>query len=172
MQDLLLVMEAYLDSKGIDHFRDEMDRISFNLRFGGTSYHCHVAQDGWIMRIDALWNERIAIDEAEQAECVLTRLSSIPGAIGNTLYNPARGEVVYCTSVDLSHVVLKVDRVESILETLLDPFNVKLLATEMVLDGRLPESAAVEVYAVWHRERLANMIRQIVEGTGIDPSMN
>ncbi|MGH7213638.1 MAG: hypothetical protein ACREIT_02565 [Tepidisphaeraceae bacterium] len=172
MVDLLLVVEAFLDGEGLCHHRDDANRLCFDFPFGRTSYDCRVHQAGQVLVLNAMWSARVAADEIERAGRVLVRLSRTGNRSGDTRFSPTSGRLKYTTSVDVSMSTLTVERVGTILETLLDPFNVKILAMELVLDGQLPEDAAVDIYEEWDRDRIAALMRPLLEGGGPDPSLN
>lgn len=172
MVDSLLVVEAFLDAKGLCHRRDDANRVCFDLPFGRTSYDCRVHQTGQILILNAMWSGRVASNEVERAERVLVRLSRTGNGNGDTRFSPTSGRLKYTTSVDVSMSTLTADRVGTILETLLDPFNVKILAMEFVLDGQLPEDAAVGAYEEWDRDRAAALMQPLLEAGGPDPSLN
>jgi hypothetical protein len=170
MVDLLLVVEAFLDGEEIVHRRDEQNGVCFDLPFGRTSYDCRVVAEDRKLIVSALWHGRIDSDDAERAQRVLTRLSNTGDSGGNTHFNPALGKLMFTSSVDMSCADVTVDQVASILEKLLDPFNVRILAMQMVLSGRLPEAAAVDCYAEWNRKRIADLMKPMRDGG--DPSLN
>jgi hypothetical protein len=172
MVDLLLVVEAYLDCQGIVRRRDAEDAVCFDLPFGRTSYECRVAAEGRKLIVSALWHGQVDPDDADRAQRVLTRLSNTGESSGKTCFNPARGKLMFTTSVDMTCADLTVERVGSTLETLLDPFNVKVLAMQMCLDGQLAEDAAVDCYAEWNRRRIAALLKPLSEGDGADPTLN
>ncbi len=171
MEDLLLVVEAFLDAEGIAHQRDETGEVTFDLPFGRTSYRCEVGQSGRTLTLAALWIGRIPSERGDSARELLTRLSNTASRSGDTFLSPHRGQLKYFSSVDLSQSHLTVERVSAILETLLDPFNVKVLAMSMVFDGELSADAAVNCYAEWDRKRLAALMYPF-SGKAGDSSMN
>ncbi|HEX8524849.1 MAG TPA: hypothetical protein VF669_21535 [Tepidisphaeraceae bacterium] len=172
MVDLLLVVEAFLDGENIVHRRDQENAVCFDLPFGRTSYDCRVVAEDRKLIVGALWRGRVDTDDAERAQRLLTRLWNTGDSGGNTHFNPARGKLMFASSVDVSCADVTVDTMASILETLLDPFNVRILAMQMVLSGQMPETAAVDCYAEWNRNRIAALMRPLGEGGGADPSLN
>ncbi len=171
MDDLLLVVEEFLDAESIAHHRDQAGDVAFGLPFGRTSCACEVSQNGRTLTLAALWNGRVAPEKSGTAEALLTRLSKAASRNGDTFFNPHRGQLKYFSSVDLSLSQLTVERVSTIIETLLDPFNVKILAMGMVFDGQLPVDAAVDCYAEWDRKRLAALMYPL-KANAADSSMN
>ncbi len=171
MEDLLLVVEAFLDAEGIAHQRDDTGDLTFDLPYGRTSYGCEVGQVGRTLTFAALWSGRIPSEKGGTAGTLLKRLSNTASISGDTFLNPHRGQLKYFSSVDLSLSDLTVERVGTIIETLLDPFNVKILAMKMVLDGQLSADAAVDCYAEWDRKRLAALMHPFSGNAG-DSSMN
>jgi hypothetical protein len=172
MVDLLLVVEAFLDGEGIVHRRDEGNGVCFDLPFGRTSYDCRLVAEDRKLIVSALWHGRIDTDDAERTQRVLTRLSNTGDSGGNTHFNPAQGKLMFTSSVDVSCADVTVDRMASILETLLDPFNVRILAMQMVLSGQMPEAAAVDCYAEWNRNRIAALMRPLRDRGDTGPSLN
>ena len=81
-------------------------------------------------------------------------------------------ETKYNSSVDLGMVDFTIDRVGQVLETLLDAFNVKVLAMEMALDEKMTADVVVESYAAWDRRRIAEMMGRAVNDGPVDPLSN
>jgi hypothetical protein len=160
MSDSLLVVEAYLDQEGITHHRDNQGTVIFHLPYGRTSYDCRIRCDGLILVLTAIWNGVILADDAELAECVLVRLSNVGSGSGKTFFNPAQRALKFETSVDVSMSTLPPERVRIFRETVLDPFNIKILAMEFVLDGQLPVDVAVDIYGEWDRKPSTDRYRR------------
>ena len=74
------------------------------------------------------------------------------------------------TSVASANGRLTVNAVHTLLETMLDPFNVKILAMELVLAGQMSEDDAVETYDHWCRNRIDAMISAFRQGNDDVPN--
>ena len=172
MVDLIFVVEAFLDGQGITHSRDEAGAVMFELPFGRTVYECSILQFGQALYLSALWRGTIAPDRMDAAQELLLRLIDAGAHVGQTHLNPRRGLLKYNSSVDLGMVDFTIDRVGQVLETLLDPFNVKILAMEMALDEKMTADAAVECYGEWDRRRIAELMGRAVDDGPVDPSLN
>lgn len=172
MVDRLLIVEAVLDREGVFHYRDE-DYVLFTLPFGRTSYDCSIREFMGDLILRADWTGAIDSNEIDRAEAVLLRLiEAVLGGSGKTYLKRRSGRVCYVTSVDVSLVELTVERMASMLEAMLDPFNVMLLAMDNVLQGAMTEDAAVDAYAAWDRKRIAALLNPAGAERGPDPSLN
>jgi hypothetical protein len=171
MIDLLLDVEIFLTGEGVSYFRDEDGDLRFNCACGNSDFDCIVHQAGQILVLDALWIGEVPTDQLEVAEDVLRRLSNVYTSWGSTYFNRRRGQLAFTTSIDLSMVTLRCERVGGILENLLDPFSKKIGAMHAVLNGTTAADAAVDSYAMWVKEKIAKMMRPFLEGDA-DPSLN
>ena len=172
MTDFIFIVEAFLDGQGIAHSRDKIGTVAFELPFGTTSFECSVNQFGQTLCVSALWCGVIAPDHINAAQRLLLRLIDAGAQLGQTHLNPRRGLLKYNSSVDLGMVDFTIDRVGQVLETLLEPFNIKILAMEMALNQKMTADVVVESYAAWDRRRIAEMMGRAVDDGPVDPSSN
>ena len=171
MVDTLLVVETFLDREDIAHHREGDAAVSFELPFGRTSYACEIEVRGRTLKLSATCADIIAADHVEAAATLVRRFVNAGAATGQTFLNPRRGQLRHITSVDVGATDITVERVRVVLETLLDPFNVMVLALGYVLDGGMSAEAAVDCYAAWDRKRIDALMRGTVDDD-VDPSLN
>ena len=167
MSDIFSVVKVWLDEKGLAYEMED-GGVRFDLPFGSTSYNCLIYAEGQTtMVISAAWHGAVPSNRIDQAEKLLVQFVKDGDGGGYTLFNRATRQLFRQTSVDVSMIELKPQSVDRIIEAALNPFNVKIFAMVLVLQGRIKAEHAIETYAAWERreseERMAKLRRAMAQ---------
>lgn len=175
MTDMISAVAAWLEEMGISYATED-DALRFDLPFGSTSYDCAIWPEGGdSIVVSAVWYGSVPVNRITEAQQLLAQFVALGDGAGQTMLNSRTGQVMRQASVDVSMIQFNAQAVKRIIDEVMDPFNVKVLALGLVLERRMKAHEAAETYEEWERARTKERAAQIRRALGhdeIDPTLN